>query len=97
MGICAFIFGQLPSMASSVSGGIGLSVGNTAWRGLGGAAQKTLFHTGGKHVEAYGQMRAQRRRIESSAQSAQDRDSGGLAPAEVWEGLTNPNRVDPGD
>ena len=90
MGICAYIFGQLPSMASSVSGGIGLSVGNSAWRGLSGAAQKTLFHTGGKHVEARGDA-AQRRRIESSAQRQERLEQW---RREKYEGITNPNRVD---
>jgi type IV secretion system protein VirB6 len=90
MGICAYIFGQLPSMASSVSGGIGLSVGNTAWRGLSGAAQKTLFHSGGKYVEAHGQA-SQRRRVESSAQRQERFEQW---RREKWEGVTNPNRVD---
>jgi type IV secretory pathway VirB6-like protein len=90
MGICAYIFGQLPSMASSVSGGIGLSVGNSAWRGLSGAAQKTLFHTGGKYVEARGDA-AQRRRIESSAQRQERFEQW---RREKYEGITNPNRVD---
>ena len=90
MGICAYIFGQLPSMASSVSGGIGLSVGNSAWRGLSGAAQKTLFHTGGKHLEARGDA-AQRRRVESSAERQERWEKW---RREKYEGITNPNRVD---
>jgi type IV secretion system protein VirB6 len=89
MGICAYIFGQLPSMASSVSGGIGLSVGNTAWRGLSGAAQKTLFHAGGKQLEAYGQA-GQRMRVEKSV-SARTRRADWRR--DKWEGVINPNRV----
>jgi type IV secretion system protein VirB6 len=89
MGICAFIFSQLPSMASSVSGGIGLSIGNSAWRGLSGAAQKTLFHAGGKYVEAHGQA-SQRRRIEGSARAQDERADW---RRQKWEGVTNPNRV----
>ncbi|MGB5830895.1 MAG: type IV secretion system protein [Thiohalocapsa sp.] len=90
MGICAYLFGQLPSMASSVSGGIGLSVGNSAWRGLSGVAQSTLFHSGGKHLQARGDA-AQRRRVESSAQRQERWENW---RRQKWEGLTNPNRVD---
>lgn len=93
MAISAYIFGQLPSMASSVSGGIGLSVGNSAWRGLSKAAQSTIFHAGGKYAQAYGQA-GQRRRIEDSANARGRRADW---RREKWEELTNPNRIDPDD
>jgi type IV secretion system protein VirB6 len=47
--LLAKIFAELPSMASSLSGGIGLSIGNTAWRGMHGLMQQA----GGKHLEAW--------------------------------------------
>jgi type IV secretion system protein VirB6 len=90
MGICAYIFGQLPSMASSVSGGIGLSVGNTAWRGLSKATQGTIWHSGGKQVDAYFQA-GHRRRIEKSVQGREQR---GEWWRDKWEGAVNPNKVD---
>ena len=93
MGICGFLFSQLPNMASSVAGGIGLSIGNSAWRGLGGAAQTTIFHTGGKHLQAYGQAK-HRRRVEDWAKR---QDEWADWRREKWEQLTNPNRVDPDD
>lgn len=36
--VLAYLFGQLPSMASSLTGGIGLAMGNAGWTGLAGAA-----------------------------------------------------------
>jgi type IV secretion system protein VirB6 len=51
--ILAWIFGQLPNMASSLSGGIGLAVGNTAWNGIRRATAGTLHHAGGKHLDAW--------------------------------------------
>ena len=89
----AYIFGQLPSMASSVSGGIGLSVGSTAWRGLTKATQATIWHSGGKQVDAYFQG-GHRRRIESSVRAQEDRAQW---RRDQWDGITNPNRVDPED
>lgn len=86
MAISGYLFGQLPSMASSVSGGIGLSMGNTAWKGLSKAAQSTIFHSGGKHLQAHGQA-AQRQRIESSV----DRQK---ARAKWRDEKLNPNKVD---
>lgn len=47
--LLAKIFAELPSMASSLSGGIGLSIGNTAWRGIQGA----MHQAGGKHIDAW--------------------------------------------
>lgn len=35
--VLTFLFAQLPSMASSLTGGIGLSMGNAAWAGVAGA------------------------------------------------------------
>jgi type IV secretory pathway VirB6-like protein len=93
MGVCAYIFGQLPSMASSVSGGIGLSVANTAWRGLTKATQATIWHSGGKQVDAYFQG-GHRRRIESSVRAQEDRAQW---RRDQWDVITNPNRVDPED
>ncbi len=90
MGICAFIFSQLPNMASSVSGGIGLAAGNSAWRGLSGAAQKTIFHGGGKYWDARGTA-GQRRRVERSAKRQDKRADW---RREKWDDLTNPNKVD---
>jgi len=93
MGICGFLFGQLPSMASNVAGGIGLSIGNSAWRGLSGVAQTTIFHAGGKFWQAHGQAK-QRRRIERSAKR---QDDWADWRREKWGELINPNRVDPDD
>ncbi|MBK5938364.1 type IV secretion system protein [Halochromatium roseum] len=47
--LLAKIFAELPNMASSLSGGIGLSIGNSAWRGIQGA----MHHAGGKHIDAW--------------------------------------------
>jgi hypothetical protein len=47
--LLAKIFAELPNMASSLSGGIGLSIGNTAWRGIQGA----MNQAGGKHIDAW--------------------------------------------
>ena len=47
--LLAKIFAELPSMASSLSGGIGLSIGNTAWRGV----QGFMNQAGGKHIDAW--------------------------------------------
>jgi len=47
--LLAKIFAELPNMASSLSGGIGLSIGNTAWRGIQGA----MHQAGGKHIDAW--------------------------------------------
>jgi hypothetical protein len=47
--LLAKIFAELPNMASSLSGGIGLSIGNTAWRGIQGA----MNQAGGKYVDAW--------------------------------------------
>jgi hypothetical protein len=47
--LLAKIFAELPSMASSLSGGIGLSIGNTAWRGM----QGLMHQAGGKHLAAW--------------------------------------------
>lgn len=47
--LLAKIFAELPNMASSLSGGIGLSVGNTAWRGV----QGLMHQAGGKHIDAW--------------------------------------------
>ena len=90
MAICAFIFGQLPTMASSMSGGFGLSVGNHAWRGMSRIAQGTIWHSGGKHVAAYGQA-GQRMRIEKSVQG---RDRRAQWRRDKWDSLTNPNQVE---
>ena len=47
--LLAKIFAELPNMASSLSGGIGLSIGNTAWRGM----QGLMNQAGGKHIDAW--------------------------------------------
>ena len=47
--LLAKIFAELPNMASSLSGGIGLSIGNTAWRGM----QGLMHQAGGKHIDAW--------------------------------------------
>jgi type IV secretion system protein VirB6 len=47
--LLARIFAELPSMASSLSGGIGLSIGNTAWRGM----QGVMNQAGGKYLDAW--------------------------------------------
>jgi type IV secretion system protein VirB6 len=47
--LLAKIFAELPNMASSLSGGIGLSIGNTAWRGM----QGFMNQAGGKHIDAW--------------------------------------------
>jgi type IV secretion system protein VirB6 len=47
--LLARIFAELPNMASSLCGGIGLSVGNSAWRGIRGA----MHQGGGKHLDAW--------------------------------------------
>lgn len=47
--LLAKIFAELPNMASSLSGGIGLSIGNTAWRGV----QGFMNQAGGKHIDAW--------------------------------------------
>ena len=47
--LLAKIFAELPNMASSLSGGIGLSIGNTAWRGI----QGVMNQAGGKHIDAW--------------------------------------------
>jgi type IV secretion system protein VirB6 len=47
--LLAKIFAELPNMASSLSGGIGLSIGNTAWRGV----QGFMHQAGGKHIDAW--------------------------------------------
>jgi hypothetical protein len=47
--LLARIFAELPNMASSLCGGIALSVGNSAWRGIRGA----MHQGGGKHIDAW--------------------------------------------
>ena len=47
--LLAKIFAELPGMASSLSGGIGLSIGNTAWRGV----QGLMNQAGGKYIDAW--------------------------------------------
>lgn len=90
MGICAYIFSQLPSMASSVSGGIGLHVGNTAWRGMTKATHGTIWHSGGKKVDAYFQA-GHRTRIEDSVQARKERAQ---RRRDLADGMINPDRVD---
>jgi hypothetical protein len=50
-----------------------MAMGNTAWKGMSKAAQGTIYHSGGKHVQAHGQG-AQRRRIESSVNRQESRE-----------------------
>jgi len=47
--LLAKIFAELPNMASNLSGGIGLSIGHSAWRGI----QGLMNQAGGKHVDAW--------------------------------------------
>ena len=47
--LLAKIFSDLPNMASSISGGIGLSIGDSAWRGM----QGVINQAGGKYLSAW--------------------------------------------
>lgn len=64
--VLAILFGQLPGMASSITGGIGLGVGNIAARGMAAGAQGAWWHTGGKHVAAH-QRAAANERVDRAA------------------------------
>jgi type IV secretion system protein VirB6 len=52
--VLAILFAQLPGMASSITGGIGLGVGNIAARGMQKGAGFAAWHTAGKHMSAWG-------------------------------------------
>lgn len=59
--VLAILFAQLPGMASSITGGIGLGVGNLAARGMAKAGGAAWWHTAGKHVEAQRRANANER------------------------------------
>jgi len=86
--LLAKVFAELPGMASSVTGGIGLSVGNAAQRGLAGVGGFAGHHLGGKHVAAWREA-ARWRRVQSAealhAKTVEWRQA-------AWDGLTGRRR-----
>jgi len=87
--VLAILFAQLPGMASSITGGIGLGVGNIAARGMGAAAKGAWWHTGGKHTAAWGRAADQHRTGRAAARQQQIRD----LRANLWNALTGGNKV----
>jgi type IV secretion system protein VirB6 len=86
--LLAKVFAELPGMASSVTGGIGLSVGNAAQRGLAGVGGFAGHHLGGKHVAAWREA-ARWRRVQGAealhAKTVEWRQA-------AWDGLTGRRR-----
>jgi type IV secretion system protein VirB6 len=63
--VLTYIFGQLPNMASSLGGGIGLTAGNAAWNLVKSGANAAGWQIGGKQLAAHNTA-AQRLRVEES-------------------------------
>jgi type IV secretion system protein VirB6 len=51
--LLAKVFAELPSMASSITGGIGLGIGHAAQRGMAGLGSTIGHHLGGKQIDAW--------------------------------------------
>jgi len=90
--VLAILFAQLPGMASSITGGIGLGVGNIAARGMAASAGAAWWHTAGKHTSAWGRAADRYRTDRASARQEQIRELRGKA----WTAMRGGNKVSEG-
>ena len=86
--LLAKVFAELPSMATSVTGGIGLGIGNAAQRGLAGVGGLAGHHLGGKHLAAWREAARWRRVQRAEALHAKTVEWRQAA----WDGVTGRNR-----
>jgi len=90
--VLAILFAQLPGMASSITGGIGLGVGNLAARGMAKAGGFAAWQAGGKHIAAHERAAANERVDRAAARREQIRQ----LPGRALNALRGADQVSPG-